>query len=124
MVKKWIISAGVAIAGLLLLAFAAKLCGELDAYHIAQPGPHGQLAGTDRELLFWLFLVLLGGVSLLAVLVSAVAAGLKWKTILFRNVACPNLLYWTLCSPIVACILCVPSWVLLHIIPEYMRYLR
>lgn len=121
--KKWIIAICVVISGLLLFAIAAKLCGDLDVYHLSQPVPHGQFEGSDQEMLYGIFFILLAGVSLLVTFVSTVATGLKWNRMLFRNVTYLNLLYWTLCIPIVIYIICYSSWALWHTIHNCMRYL-
>jgi len=121
--KKWIISACVAAVGLLLLGISAKLCGDLGAYHLSQPGSHGQFTGSDRGLLLWFFAILLAGVAILGTIASLVAVGLKWKRITFQKTTYPNLFYWTLCIPIVAYILCFSSWATWNTIRDCMKYL-
>ena len=122
--KKWIIAVCVGLIGLILLAVGVKLNGDLDAYYLSQPGPHGQFTGSGRGLLLWFFFILLAGVSLLAALVSAITAGLKWRCITFQKVRYPNLFYWTLCIPVAVYLICFPSWALWHTVGDYLKYLK
>lgn len=121
--NKWKMLICVAGLGLVLLAIAAKLCGELDTYHLSQPEPHGQFTGSDRELLLVFFVVLLVGVTLVSLLVSGVVAVFKWKQVTFQGTKYASLFYWSFCVPIATYLLSFPSWALWHTVKDCRRYL-
>ena len=121
--KKWIIAASIGTIGLILLGIAAKLNGDLDAYHLSLPGPHGQFTGAGQEFLIAFFFMFLMAVSLLAGVATAIGVILKWRSIALVRVRYANLLYWTLCIPLVLYILCFPAWALWHTIGGCMEFL-
>jgi hypothetical protein len=121
--KRWITAAAIGATGLALLAVAAKLNGDLDAYHLAQHGPHGQFTGAGQEFLIVLFVMFLVGTFLVAAIASGIGTGLKWRRVAFQNVQYSSVIYWALCIPIAVYVLCFPIWALWHTIGDCMEFL-
>ena len=112
------------ILGLVLLAVALKLIGDVDAYQLSQPKPHGQFTGYGASLLVAVFFMFLGGVFMVAALVSAVTTLLKWRSIFFQKKSYQNIFYWVLCIPTVTYIVCFSSWALWLAIESYVKHLK
>jgi len=122
--KKLIIALCVALIGLIALGVAVKLNGDLDAYHLAQPGPHGQFTGGDRGLLLGLFAVLLAGVAVLSAVVLGITSFLKGRRIGLASVTYNSLVYWLFCAPVVLYVFCFASWALWWTVQDYNMYLK
>ena len=122
--KKWIIAAILILIGVTILCITAKFNGDLDAYHLSQPGPHGQFTGSNKDFLIGFFVMFLIGVVILSTVVTSILAFLKWKRITLKNTTTPKLLYWSFLTPIVVYTLIFSSWTLWLTVGDYSKYLK
>jgi len=121
--KRWIIVIVVAIIGFVFFGIAVKLTGDLDAYHLAQPGPHGQFTGGGQGLFISFFVMFLLVVFLVDIIAFAIMAGMKWRGIAFHKIQYSSLIYCILCIPAVAYILCFSACALWLSIKECIKFL-
>jgi len=121
--KRWIIVTVIAIISIVLLSIATKLTGDLDAYHLAQPGPHGQFTGGGQGLLLSFFVMLLIATCLCCTLIFATIAGMKWRDIVFQKTQYSTLMYWVLCIPAVTYIFVFSALTLWLSLRDCMKFL-